>query len=1403
MSEDQGRTRLIIGGLVVLVALVVGILVWSPFPRHEGPATNEILDADGNLAMAMPSLADDITVTHNDDGSADVAFSIQYDVAHPGRATPPMPGTSAPTSSTAKPDMAVITLMVQPNQGAGGPIRLDPVFERQIEDRSLTDETTTSDYEVRLYPKTVTFLEGLGMGSGDDAKEEAALHAIDLDVQQLRDFQVVDGRYDWQQGRAYTGADAPVQASAVTDDSTVTVTNATGEGIAGPGQAEIWDSGTVYGGGTWETFDDTGAYATNIALSGAAVECIDQGDGSNPQGFSMLNGWDLEDDLPPGFLPPGGAITQQVNADESMGTASLDVADNTTAATLQVLAAVADQATGGVKDAATYGYMVALGLEDISTTATVALGVPILAIMGLAEAIHDIETDSCASFANIFNLTAVEPSGAQTSVSWGDQTDGLRLTYDSASHDGTAVTGNVQTIPSNQLAVSAVPDYEDPVAFQPYLEQDAQVSCGTGSSGPSDPYCEGSEQGNNVIDIGWSNLPMCPYKPAATACAPTAAQNAAVTEVTIPGTDLCGTDNELCPPVAAPNQDAAELDPEDAEAGAAYQVVDEFNPGSPVTGVAEVEDGTIWVGTQAGEIQQFDGEAMVTFEADDTNGGISALGASGSTLVWGDESGNLFTADTQADSWSPSRLDKAPAAIVDLVPDGNGGLYYAAGAGLAFYGSDGSIDAVTGPEASGATITDLATSTDDLYVGYEGGEIWRCALTDCASSWSEVHDDGFDSDVQAMAAVGDTLYVGLANGAQAQIDADTDETQVYVGPQTEGGTVAGMTAVDGNVFVGGCIGIQSPISGDLLGVEVLTQLTPSPDLQVTFAPEPSYQDCQNPTETTTKYKGFDADAYALVASPATSTHPPLVYVALTVNQENFFYVLESTTPFTTDLCTSGTCPEPPPTPTPPPPPPPPVGSLEAMGEPLVASSCGTAASVDATWVPASVEASTAYVAASTSAPLATAAGESVTSGFQLTPVTSSSQTCTTAWAWNLNHLGSLPYVAWQGNAYPAAATPGGQTWDAGTSLHQPIPVEIGGDAVPEGSTDPSNSSQQLATLTPVAVAAGGAQIQADVTDDDSLVLQVTIPAGDPAASIVVNADVLTETGQAIPPAVDLFEPPAPPTPASTTTTAASGSTSTSTSTSTTTTVPATTTTTLPPGCRVPGIPVTSTASALWPLDDRTTTALDVSGNGNDATITAAAAYDQAPGPMAACTGNGGLGFDGTSTVVTAPAAVDAALDEEHFSVMAHVNVPSGLTDGTATVLADDDPTVSTDGTALTLTIREGAVAEVVWNLGLSTGVMTVSSNAPLSSGTWHQLIGVFDTGARTGTLWVDGTAVAIGTAPGSMNPYLQTGSEPITLGMNPVSGEDGFEGLMADVAIVPQALTSAQVAAAWAATQGS
>lgn len=1338
-----------VGGMALLLVLVVVLVPWS---GTTSPAPQQpIFDDEGNLAMPMPSVSSDVELTANDDGSTHVELSVDYVVTHPSspggdvvQLAPTAVGDDGsdlpqaqldslarrPGLGQPRPDLGIVTVRVSPVMGPGGPIRLSPMFEQTLVDTGLDQPTTTSQYTVRLDPATTAFLREQGLGSGDPAEEAAARRFIDIDIQQMRDFKVVDGRWDWQQGRAHTAADEPVRAADLTDDSTITVNNSTDLGVASVATSPD-------GGPDQLVSTVVGGEATNLALAGSAVECIEQGNGSNPQGFSTLNGWDIVDGLAPGVIPPGASVTQQVNADESLGTGGLEVAQQTSAAAVQVLAASTSKDTGGLKDAATATYLLALGIEELSTVATVALGVPIEAILGLVQGIDEVLTDSCASFANMFNLTAAEPGGAQASYTWGDQTDGLLDVYDSASYGGFDVTNNVQLVPSNgifSLLASDDDSVGEPYSFHPYLEQVAEYACGTGDDGCGDD----PGPANNVIDVRWTYTNPCPEDDPSD-CTPTPDELASLPEVDVPGTSLCGPSNELCPTLAAPNAGASEVigyDPTTLDDAWPYQVIGEHQMSSPVAGLAALDETSTYVAESSGTVWHYTPESAAV-PVLTVSESITAMTGFQGRLVYADTNGGLWSYDPG--DGSVEWFGEVAASGITQMTEVGGLLYLASDDALSAMGQDWSIDTVSTDAWSvdGATVTSMTADEDDLFVGFTGGAIEACELTDCAGTWRAVHDGAFDSDANALTTVGDTLYVGLQDGAVAQIDPSTDAVQMMSGSGSEGLAIGAMGTVDGNVYLGGCIGLQSPVSGDLLGVVVLDGLTG--DGEGTFSPEAPYPStCQNPSASTSTYRGYDAADAHLLVTPATEDHPPLVFSAFTIDSGTFLYALESTAPFTDALCLSsdGACPSPPPPPPPPPSVPAPPGSVEGLGPPQVVSTCQLPG--------------TPYLAATDDAPVTTSLGQSVTQGFELSAPAGSG--CETTFAWDLNHAGSLPYQLWQANLYPTQTT----SVTLYEALREPLPFSAAGSMV-------NGADDEVTTAT---LETSGAQLSAALEGADVLVLSIIGTGGGDTTSLVVTDDVLTAVGQNVPPPTPLFGAPEP------------------------------------ERCDVPHAELASQAAAIYPLDGGSTTVVDVSGNGHDAIATDPAAFDVTPGPIVPCPDVGAMRFDGTTSKVTATPTIDPELAGDELTVMAWVQVDAELDDDAALVAnaVPDESGLGfslslLQGGGASFEVgggsgREGAVISA-----------EASTGTGLTSAGWHQVVGVFSApdltlyvdGAVAAQATLQGAQPPVTVAPSEL---------PATIGANPTDGGTSFlAGLLADVVLAPVALDATQVQAAYDAAR--
>lgn len=318
----------------------------------------------GRPTMPMPRLGRDITVTKQANGSTKVSFGFDYVVAN------------TYTTAHVKADEAIVNVSVARYMGPTGPQNVDPEFSKTFVDYHLDHPSTERTYSVTL-PATVTsFLDANGLSSSDSATRTDALRRITVDVQQVRDYKKVDGSYDWQEGASWTAADDSLHTAVGTENSSVSVLNNTNAGIY-----------TVGGGGSGGQASavqdsSSSAYGTAVSLSGQSVECIEQGDGSDPAGFSLLNGWDIQDNLPPGVLPAGDTVTEEVNADDSLGTTGLGVAENAAAGAIDVGLSVGGYATPGVNSAF---WAAAAVMEPLDKIATIASGVPIAAIVGLVS----------------------------------------------------------------------------------------------------------------------------------------------------------------------------------------------------------------------------------------------------------------------------------------------------------------------------------------------------------------------------------------------------------------------------------------------------------------------------------------------------------------------------------------------------------------------------------------------------------------------------------------------------------------------------------------------------------------------------------------------------------------------------------------------------------------------------------------------------------------------------------------------------------------------------------------------------------------------------------------------------------------------------------------------------------
>lgn len=439
---------------------------------------------------------------------------------------------------------------------------------------------------------------------------------------------------------------------------------------------------------------------------------------------------------------------------------------------------------------------------------------------------------------------------------------------------------------------------------------------------------------------------------------------------------------------------------------------------------------------------------------------------------------------------------------------------------------------------SGQSINAMAATTSDLVVGLTGGYVYTCSIADgdCNTGhfMTQIDDGGFDANVNALTLVGDTLYIGLQNGAfiqQTLTQGDGSNTVIYNGttensPVKSGNnpdSIAGITSADGNVYFGGCLGIVDPVTSDFVGVSTYNGRGISP----------SYNGCTNPNNANnSEYQGFDAvsNQYALVAStPSSPGGPTVVYLAGHISSGNFVEALENLLPFTASTCLNNVAP----CPTKASPtaavqsPPAPATSLGSLSSPQIQSECGGNSVTGASY--------TEIPPSQTTASGASVAGD----GFQLKAATSTTQSCSTTFAWNLNNAGSFPYGTWSSNVY----------LDAADSTGAKLSLTVGGAS--GQSLAPSSLPANGAT----SVSASGEQLSIPLTGVTALVLTLTTQANSGSSDVLdFTNDTLTPAGQPAPAPTPLSDgTPPTTTPSTTTTTPAPASTTTSPPSSTTTT----------------------------------------------------------------------------------------------------------------------------------------------------------------------------------------------------------------------------------------------------------
>jgi PASTA domain len=514
-KRAAGWKCLVVGvGAMVILAGCSSATTNSSSNDGQAGSTNSVLNAKDQLAMPLPRLASDVSITRHANGSATATFSLNYAVAN----------TSS--SQHVRADDATIVVHVARQLLPSGPSPADPVFTKGFVDNQLDQSTLTHQYSVTIPAKAVSFLKSKGLAfrksetgtttttvPSSTAASTDALQLISVDVQQHRDFRHVDGSYDWTEGNFFTGASHPLTTT-TTHGGTLSVTNQTSQ------ICNYATSGSVTNYGDPDTFNNcvSSNLATPVALSGVATECFNQNDDSNPQGFAQENSAGAGTPE-----SPGSTITEPVVANDGAG-----VLSSTT-------------------ETSNASWAVTVGKAAVVTSVNLLAGGPFGTIV---EATLDIagyfSGTSCDNDPNVMTLSATDPTGgAGASYGWAIDEEGMQDVYGSSFNDG-----NNAIFTAAQLAYSSQV-YDNNGSYQnPWLAEQVTRNCGVGNGTSA---C--NKQTNSAMNVQWTTNNPCPTgQPYTFNGNPQAGipKNCAQDTVSSPAVSSCGTSNSTCPSQTAP-----------------------------------------------------------------------------------------------------------------------------------------------------------------------------------------------------------------------------------------------------------------------------------------------------------------------------------------------------------------------------------------------------------------------------------------------------------------------------------------------------------------------------------------------------------------------------------------------------------------------------------------------------------------------------------------------------------------------------------------------------------------------------------------------------------------------------------------------------------------------------------
>ena len=469
-----------------------------------------LVDADGRLAYAAPRLAEQVSITEDDDGGATVRFRVAFDVAN------------AESGDGVAADRADITLQVARSMMSMGPQPDDLVYSSTVGDDDL-DASASREYEFELPAEARAFLGQQGLDSSDADARGRALRLLNVGVQQHRDLQVVDGHRDWTHGTAFNAAQGPT-TTAARPGGALTVRNDTATGVYTYPSSELepvpqWYGPNLYpNAGEWSvaSTDSTGV---PIVLSGQSGSCFYQGeDGSNPDGFDVA-------------LQPGDAVTQTIVANDMDDNLPFDDTE---------AASVADATEVALKT----------GVTTLDAALSVVFGGPFTLIIALATDVISV-SEYCNNQPNLMQLGAVvgttgEGANSTMWAAW-DADDGTGGGFANVYSSPWKSSGPDSDASIATNAVQLAPDPAYTYQGQPlWLAQAPIAGCGIGDASNSNTSGCTSQ---NLISLRWSDVMPCPWNNGMQPAQGNVIGNGSwcyQPAPTSPEVSECGTDNAQC-----------------------------------------------------------------------------------------------------------------------------------------------------------------------------------------------------------------------------------------------------------------------------------------------------------------------------------------------------------------------------------------------------------------------------------------------------------------------------------------------------------------------------------------------------------------------------------------------------------------------------------------------------------------------------------------------------------------------------------------------------------------------------------------------------------------------------------------------------------------------------------------